>query len=63
MRYYILNYTNETSATHGNDYYHVNICNENLESFGHMYIPFKKTARKYTMHKLGLIYYNAKKVL
>jgi hypothetical protein len=36
MRYYILNYELKTSYT-GGDYYHVNICNENLDEF-HTYV-------------------------
>ena len=46
VRYYILNYTTETSSTHGNDYYHVNICNEDLEEFWTYVYPFQKNGKK-----------------
>ena len=36
MRYYILNYELKGSQ-HGGDYYHINMCNENLEEF-HTYV-------------------------
>jgi|TARA_R110002167_G_scaffold2255_2_gene11607 hypothetical protein len=45
MRYYILNYEVKTSTSYGGDYFHVNICNENLEEF-HTYVYPQYNSKK-----------------